>query len=87
MGKVRARNNFTVLPKSRAHVPGYSSWEYPGKEVLAQSYNGLKMSSLRSKGGQKLCQNQSKSIQFVTSRAVQVGGMKKWIDNNSSIIH
>ena len=31
--KVRAQNNFIILPKNRALVPGYSSSEYPGNEV------------------------------------------------------
>ena len=35
------------------------------------------MSSFGSKSGQKLCQNQSKSIKFVTSCAGHVDGMKK----------
>ena len=42
-----------------------------------QSYNGLRKSSFRSKSGQKLCRNQSKSIKFVTSCAGHVDGMKK----------
>ena len=45
--------------------------------LLVQSYNGLKMSSFRSKSGQKLSRNQSKSIKFVTSCAGHVDGMKK----------
>ena len=32
MKKVRAQNNFKILPKNRAPVPGYSSSEYPGNE-------------------------------------------------------
>ena len=31
--KVCAQNNFKILPKNRAPVPGYSSSEYPGNEV------------------------------------------------------
>ena len=34
MKKVRAQNNFKILPKNRAPVPGYSSSEYPGNEVV-----------------------------------------------------
>ena len=37
----------------------------------------LKMSSFRSKSGQKLCRNQSKSVKFVTSYAGHVDGIKK----------
>ena len=33
MKKVRAQNNFKILPKNRAPVPGYSWLEYPGNEV------------------------------------------------------
>ena len=33
MKKVRAQNNFKILPQNRAPVPGYSSSEYPGNEV------------------------------------------------------
>ena len=44
---------------------------------LISSYNGLKMSSFRSKSGQKLCRNQSKSIKFLRSCAGHVDGMKK----------
>ena len=43
----------------------------------------LKMSSFRSKNGQKFCRNQSKSIKFVTSGVGHVDGMKKGIGNNS----
>ena len=43
------------------------------------------MSSFRSKSGQKLCRNQSKSIKFVTSCAGHVDGMKKEVGNNSLI--
>ena len=43
------------------------------------------MSSFRSKSGQKLCRNQSKSIKFVTSCVGHVDGMKKEIGNNSEI--
>ena len=43
------------------------------------------MSSFRSKSGEKLCRNQSKSIKFVTSYAGNVDGMKKLTGNNSSI--
>ena len=43
------------------------------------------MSSFRSKGGQKLCRNKSKSIKFVTSCAGHVDGMKTEKGNNSEI--
>ena len=43
------------------------------------------MSNFRSKSARKSCQNQSKSIKFVTSCAGHVDGMKKYTDNNSSI--
>ena len=42
----------------------------------------MKMSNFRSKSGQKLGRNQSKSIKFVTSYAGHVDAMKKLIDNN-----
>ena len=45
--------------------------------LLVPEFNGLKMSSFISKSGQKLCRNQSKSIEFVTSCAGHVDGMKK----------
>ena len=40
------------------------------------------MNSFRSKNGQKLFRNQSKSIKFATSCDGNVDGMKKWIGNN-----
>ena len=44
------------------------------------------MSSFRSKSGQNLCRNQSKSIKFVTSCVGDVDGMKTEIGNNSKIL-
>ena len=45
------------------------------------------MRSFRSKSARKSSRNQSKSIKFVTSCAVHVDGMKKYIGNDSSITH
>ena len=47
------------------------------QQKSGQSYNGLRKSSFRSKGGQKFCRNQSKSIKFVMSCAGHVDGVKK----------
>ena len=45
--------------------------------LVPKFYKGLKMSSFRSKSGQKLCRSQSKSIKFVTSCAGHGDGMWK----------
>ena len=50
--------------------------------LVPKAITVLKMSSFRSKSGQKLCRNQSKSIKFVTSCAGHVDGMKKCVDNS-----
>ena len=42
------------------------------------------MSSFGSKSARKSCQNQSKSIKFVTPCAGHVDGIKNYIGNNSS---